>query len=472
MTNYDPRVLIRAFNTLQEEFQRFNQVSSDTLNQAEHTQKCAQERVNQARRASAIGLNQAKSDLEDVQVVDKEVCDLLSNSSTAIETAHQTVEMVDRSRQQAETTLATWQNELQKALAWQARAEARLERAIREYEQAQRNLASAQQDLASAEASLRSCRNNPERKSCSSEERAYNSAINAVAEARQKLREAEIELRAAEADLERAKARVRCCRQAVGYAEQAVQRANLATEQAHQALNEAERSLESAESANRAITKASTKATEEQEKVEQATNQIHQAEGFVTQAQVSIRVARSRADSAYNLAVRGNQELGYRRDQLVRLNQVDSNLLGTRIVPSNSQEISNPVTTRSSQPTSPVTNSFSDSLQYVDSYNYLDREDGYRSVRIEAKNADGQEVAFITAERTSDNRIKIKDTVVSDNLQKKGIGSGLLSSLEKRLPKGTELYFEENQAPDFWIKKGFQKRITKDGLTEFFKAIN
>ncbi|MBO1063214.1 MULTISPECIES: hypothetical protein [Nostocales] len=474
MTTYDPRVLIRAFNTLQEEFQRFNQTSSDTLKEAEHTQKCAQDRVNQALRVSAIALSQAKSDIEDVQVVDQEVRDLLSNSSAAVETAHRTVEMVGKFRQQAETTLATWQNKLQKAIAWQAQAEARLQRAIQEYNQAQRslasaqqNLASAQQNLASAEASLRSCMNNPESKNCNREQRAYDNANVAVAVAIQELQragielqQAEIEVEAAQEELERAKAKVRDCQQAVGYAEQAVQHANLATEQANQAITEAERSLESAESANRAVTKASTKATEEHELTEQATGQVHQAEGFVTQAQVSVQRARNQADSAYNFAVRGNQELGYRTKLLVLFNQVDSSLSATKTVQSNSA---------TTQPQSSVANSLADSLKYVDRYNYLDEENG--SVRIEAKDMDGKDVGFITAERTSNNRIKIKDTVVPDDLQKKGIGSGLLSRLENRFPKGTELYFQENQKPEFWSKKGFQQRVTKDGITEFFKVI-
>ena len=69
MSTFDPRVLVRAFNILQEELQRFNQVSSDTLKESEHTQKCAQERFNQASRSSAITLNQAKSDIEDVKAV-------------------------------------------------------------------------------------------------------------------------------------------------------------------------------------------------------------------------------------------------------------------------------------------------------------------------------------------------------------------------------------------------------------------
>ena len=229
MSSYDPRVLVRAFDILQEELQQFNQVSSDTLKESEHTQKCAQERFNQASRSSAIALNQAKSDIEDVESVDQEIHVLLSNSSAAIETAHQTVAMVEKSRQQAEITREHWQNELQIALAWQARAEARLQRAIQEYERTQRNLASAQQDLSYAESNLRSCRKDSERKSCSGEERSYNNARAAVAVAIEELQEAEIELRAAQEELEMAKARVRCCRQAVAYAEQAMQHANLAT---------------------------------------------------------------------------------------------------------------------------------------------------------------------------------------------------------------------------------------------------
>jgi hypothetical protein len=328
MSRNDPRILIRAFNILDEEFSRFNQISSDTLKEAEHTQKCAQELINQANRAIAISLNQAQSDAEDVKEVDTEIRGLLSNSSDAVEIAHQTLEKVNQASQQAQTTLSVWKNELQKALAWQARAEERLARAIQEYERAQRNLAIAQQNLASAESSLRSCRNDSERKSCSGEERAYNNARAAVVVAFEELQIAEIEVRAAEEELERARARVRCCQKAVGYAEQAVQHANLATEQAKQSLNEAERSLESAESANRAITKASTKTTEEYELVQQAISQVQQAEVFVTQSQVSVQVARSKADSAYNLAVRGNQELAYRRDQLVRLNQPSSGFWG------------------------------------------------------------------------------------------------------------------------------------------------
>jgi len=327
--NYDPRVLIRTFDTLEEERQKFNQVSSDTLRDAEHTQKCSQERVNQALRSSAIALNQAKDDLDDVELANGEVQNLLSQSGSAVETAHETLEIVNNARQQAEYTLATWESQLQKALAWQARAEAQLRRAIQQYEQAQRNLASAQRNLESAADRLRSCINDPERKkNCNSEQEAYNKAQAKVVVAIEILEEAQREVHAAQQELERAQARVRCCQQAVSYALTAVGHANTATQQANQALNEAERSLESAESAHRAITQANSKAIQEHELAEAATSEIHQAESKVTQSQVSCNTARSQADSAYNLAVRGNQELNYRKAQLIRLNRASGSFSG------------------------------------------------------------------------------------------------------------------------------------------------
>lgn len=218
---------------------------------------------------------------------------------------------------------------MQKALVWQGQAEARLRRAIQQYEQAQRNLASAQRNLESAEARLRSCINDPERKkNCNSEQKAYNQAKAQVLIAMEALQEAQREVHAAQQELERATARVRCCQQAVSYAATAVGHANTATQQANQALNEAERSLESAESAHRAITRASAKAMEEHELAQAATGEIHQAESKVTQSQVSCHTARSKADSAYNLAVRGNQELNYRKYQLIRLNRASGSFLG------------------------------------------------------------------------------------------------------------------------------------------------
>jgi len=328
MSTYDPRTLIRILSVLEEEVQRFTYASSDTLKQAEYTQSCAQERINQALRWSEIASNQVKSDLEDVQEIEIEVSSLLNQCSTAIETSHETLAIVNQVQQRAESTLSNWENELKIALAWQARAQARLERAIQIYQQAQRNLESARNVLNRAEDSLQKCNNDPERKNCNSEKRVYNNAKAAVLVAIKELQEAEIEVHAAQEELERAKARVRCCQNAVNYAKQAVHHAKLAVGQAEQALNDAERSLENAESANRAATNAQAKATEAEEQAEQLLIKVHQAEAFTNEAQVYSQTARIMADSAHRLSKTGMQELSYRVSQLTRLNRASSGFWG------------------------------------------------------------------------------------------------------------------------------------------------
>jgi hypothetical protein len=324
MSTYDPRTLIRAFTVLQEALNRLNQTSGDTLKQSEHTQACAQERVTQALRWSAIASNQVKSDLEDVAEIEAEVNSLLLQSDSAVDIAHETIAQVEQAKQQAEATLRHWQSELKLALAWQARAEARLERAIQAYQQAERDYESAKRTLERAESSLERCSKDPERKNCASEQQAYKNARLAVAQAIEALKIAEIEVKAAQEDLEKAKARVKCCRAAVSYAEQAVQHAYTATEQAEQALNDAERSLENAESANRAANNAQTKAIEAEDLIEQLMIKVNQAERITNEAQIHNQTARNMSDSAYRLAVMGTQELRYRADHLTRLNQISS----------------------------------------------------------------------------------------------------------------------------------------------------
>ncbi|WP_030008270.1 hypothetical protein [Picosynechococcus sp. NKBG042902] len=329
MSRYDPRILIQNFDSLQKDFACFNIASDEILGEAESTQNHAQERINHATRATAIALNQVQSDREDVNKFDTDIQALLSKSHNAINIAQQTLGQVTQASQRAETTLTVWENELEAALVWQARAEERLARAIQMYEEAQRYLETAKRDFESAEVRLRRCRNDPERNNCRGEERAYNNAQAELESAREDVQLAKIEVRDAKAELESAKARVRCCQQAVGYAERAVQHAAIAMEQADQALNEAERSNESATSADRAIAKAKSNATAETELVQQAINQVKETDSIVAQSRQSLIVARTKANSARNLAVDGNNELTDRRDQLVRFNQTTADLWAT-----------------------------------------------------------------------------------------------------------------------------------------------
>jgi len=325
MSTYDPRTLIKIFTTLREEMHRFTQTSSDILKQAEYTQVCAQERVAQALRWGAIADNQVKSDLEDVQEIEAEVGSILFQCSTAVDIAHETISAVEQAQQKSETVLEQWQAELQLALAWQARAEERLGRAIQAFQQAERNFESAQRDLDRAKSNLEQCTNDSERRNCN---RAYNNARLRVEQAIEALKIAEVEVRAAQADLEKAKARVRCCQSAVSYAEQAVQHSHAAMEQSEQALNDAERGLENAESANRAANNAQTKALEAEETIEQFSIKVHQSERITNDAQVHTQTARNMSDSAYRLAVIGTQELESRAEHLTRFNQISSGFWG------------------------------------------------------------------------------------------------------------------------------------------------
>jgi GNAT superfamily N-acetyltransferase/exonuclease VII small subunit len=470
MNNYSPRLLIRAFTVLQEELDHLNQASSDTLKQAEYTQACAHERVAQALRWSAIASNQVKSDLEDVEEIEVEVNNILSQCGMAVDIAHETVSAIGQATQEAEVTLRHWQAELQLALAWQARAEERLEKAIQIFKQAQRSCESAKRDLSNAESSLEGCVRDPERRSCDSENRRYNSAREELSRAIKTLKIAEIEVQAAQEELEEAKERVRGCREAVSLAEQAVQHSYAAKEKAEQALNDAERSLENADAANRTANTAQFKTTEAEEYIEQLIIKVNQAERITNEAQIHTQTARRMSDSAYRLAVMGKQELRYRVDCLIHLDQpsldngqIERSVSNNEVEALSSQPINSPISPISSD------SEFS-AKDLVYEYYYLDSRDSGRT-RIEAKNFIGQEVGFMNLEQISDSRVRIKDTFVSEALRRKGIGPELLRQLEDRFPSGTELFFEENQAVGFWEKNGFQEKNALDGKKYYSKMI-
>ncbi|KPQ32410.1 MAG: hypothetical protein HLUCCO16_20180 [Phormidium sp. OSCR] len=465
MSTYDPRLLIRVLSDLEEKLQRFTLDSSDTLKEAEYIQRCAEERTNQAIRCSAIAKSQVEYNLEDVQEIEVEVSRIVSQCSTAIETSHQTLAIVNQAQQKADSTLNHWQNELQIALAWQARAEVRLDQAIQIYQQAERNVESARNALSRSEARLRRCINDQDRKNCNSEERAYNNAKAAVLVALEELQEAEIEVLAAQEELERAKARVGCCQKAVNYAEQAVHHAKLAVEQAEQALSDAERSSESAESANRAASNAQAKSTEADEQVEQLLIRVHQSESFTNEAQVYNQTSRLRADSAHRLSKLGTLELKDRIRHLISLNQASLEEKQRYGVDSLQKSVGSP-DIAGNVPSKP--------FKYREDYNYLDE---FGSIRIVAETDQGTDIGFIIAakEKESDSseqvRVRIKDTEVAKKYRRKGIASSLLQNLEERLPIGTELYFQENQEPDYWKDQGFQERTLLDGSREYFKKI-
>ena len=76
---------------------------------------------------------------------------------------------------------------------------------------------------------------------------------------------------------------------------------------------------------------------------------------------------------------------------------------------------------------------------------------------------------MLNARKESDGRVYITDINVREANRHSGIGSKLLQALENQLPENTTIYFTENQAPEFWEKKGFQSDRTEMGKIEYIK---
>lgn len=487
MSVRDPRILIRILDDLIQEIGRCTETVRNTLQKASYTQRCAQEQIERGLHSANVFKDWVECDRENVQDADAEVANLLSKCSEAEQVSHETLDEVEEVFHYAQVTLQQWEQELNKALAWLERAKVRLERAIQEENAAQRNWESAQDEMKQAEIRLRRCLNDTERRNCNREEKAYELARLNVHQALERWKAAEIEVSLAKEEVAQAQARVNCCRQAVDYAKQAVAQAQLAREHADQAVNSAERSLEEAEASNRFMVSAQTKVTEETDLTEQMILAVHQAQTFTSEAQIHYQNSEYAAESAQRLATLGCQELEYRVQQLYLLNQTSGDFVKSRhplfSVPGTDQVVYAqplPIAT----PTLPgaghldvnplvetkFINEFAKSLDYKINYGSLDKIGD--SGQIRAYFPDGQDSnCFINFEITQNGRVKIKDTWVDANFRRKGIATLLVKTIESYLQDGDELYFEENQSPDFWNKMGFQKRNYR-GKNEFYKRVS
>jgi hypothetical protein len=77
---------------------------------------------------------------------------------------------------------------------------------------------------------------------------------------------------------------------------------------------------------------------------------------------------------------------------------------------------------------------------------------------------------MLNARMESDGRVYISDINVWEANRHKGIVSKLLQALEDGLPEGTTIYFTENQAPEFWEKKGFKPSPNAMNTIEYEKS--
>lgn len=335
----DPRKLAVILRDLDDEMQRWSMKAGDTLNTANYTQLITREATHQSRRQSLITTEQYYEDEVVYRSRKQNVEDLLGKYSEAVRAANSLVNEVESKLQTAQRVLAHWTNELQKAIAWQKRAEERVRRAEAELAAAERALAQAERDLAYAEAELQRCRNtvHEERNSegkvirrwkpdCSGYAAAVSRCQAQVRACQQRVYEAQIELRDASAELSRAIARVKACEQAVSYAKQGVAKAELSLERAKSALAQAERALDHIRAAERALVRAGELLNDEQIKVEDMNINMQQCEDLLSEAQVHLFSSTKYEESAQRYRIMARSELQHRMELLYALNKPE--LLG------------------------------------------------------------------------------------------------------------------------------------------------
>ena len=92
------------------------------------------------------------------------------------------------------------------------------------------------------------------------------------------------------------------------------------------------------------------------------------------------------------------------------------------------------------------------------------------SIYIRAFDSDDLDTGdMLNARIDSDGRVYITDINVGEVNRHSGIGSKLLQILENQFPEDTTIYFTENQAPEFWEKKGFRSYQNEIGSIEYRK---
>jgi|GEM_PF-1224436 len=335
----DPRKLALILRDLEDELQRWSLKASDILSSATYTQMITREATHQARRQTLITTDQYYEDEREYRSRKQNVEDLLNKYEDAVKAAALLISDVEKKVTYAQQVLAKWTDELEKAIAWQKRAEARVRRAEAELAAAESALSSAESALASAEYQLQKCRNTvyEERNSegkvvrrtqpdCSGYASAVSRCQNQVTACQQRVKQARIEVQAARSELARATARVNACAEAVEKAEQGVEVAKLSLQRANNALSQAERALDHVRAAERAVTRAGEILHEEYIRVDDMNVNMHLGEDRLNEAQNHLISSTRYEESAQRYRIMGRSELQHRIDVLYALNRPE--LLG------------------------------------------------------------------------------------------------------------------------------------------------
>ena len=323
MSSHDPRVVAIALEDLLQELGVWSVRVSQSLAEAVYAQRQSRERGERMWQEACIVMDQAKQDEELVAELLSDTATMVDKSVTGKNDAELTLETCDKALEVATSTRDFWHKQLQIALAWLARAEARLARALAEYESARNAYQYAQRELDRAISRYNACVNDRERRNCNSEANAVNAAQEALQRAAYRLQLAEAEVIAAREEVAAARARVQCCSNAVDAATQAVNLATEAFSEAQHAVNSVERSLEFANAASQHAYFAKDSAAEEMEAAEAMTTVTREAISLMDEANARLTNADRLEESAQRYAKGSMYEVRHRLTALYWLNRPD-----------------------------------------------------------------------------------------------------------------------------------------------------
>ncbi len=333
---YDPGRLARDLETLVKELSDWSYAIKETRAIAAFEQRQTEEIVVQAEQQAKIAANQLAHDQELIHKMGEALTTAQDVYREACNIARQTLARAEDAHTQAISTLKHWQEELQIALAWLARARTRLEKAIRDLHSALAELSSARVALSNAQSALRSCTSDSKR-NCSGEYAAVQRADDRVSRAQAAVARAEKEKRDAELEVAQAQARVTACTRAVEFARQAVALAQETAQTARQGLNFAERSLEHLEAAYKGLQDAIKALQWEEDEVSAMLVAVRAATVSLDEARQHQRTAEYHEQAAQNASYRARYDIQDRVQRLYDLNRTDLYTLGNaaarRIVP-------------------------------------------------------------------------------------------------------------------------------------------
>ena len=321
MSTYTPQIIAQALEDLESEITRWSCEARDMLTTAMDTQQHAKEAVDRALHHAVVVLDRVNDEEEHVEKVIASVTTAIEICATAMETAQNTLNEFHAVLMGSNTTLQKWQRELQRAMTWLTRAEARFEEAIHELDSARNALISAVSGLSDAESRLRVCQNNGILRVCKNEVAAVSKSRAEVTHARQRVRAFEQEVNAAKKDTKRAKIRVACCKRAVGFSTEAVNLSKEGVHSATQAINFAERSFEFAHAAKGLARIVQGKMRAEVESTENMMAETKKAQELTDEAEIHLQTADHAETISQTYVTSVRAELGYRIQQLLDLNR-------------------------------------------------------------------------------------------------------------------------------------------------------